>query len=244
MLTNKASRQENRVQVSNQQSVPNKTVMLALPPVPRSQIKSRERVRDMAEVYTRDEEITAMLDLVGDISHNVETRFLEPSAGNGNFLVRILDRKLARALHNTKASGKRRAEVQKDFEFYAVMAFASIYAVDIDPENVLEARQRLWFHLKDLYSCEFNTLRPTAGFYDAIQYVLRLNIQVGDMLEGTAGIAFTEFSAPKPRKFTQRVFRLNDLLAGDLPASGLFKARKPVPIQVIPMRNYWELADA
>jgi len=117
-----------------------------------SQIKSRERVRDIAEVYTRDEEINAMLDLVGDVSHNVEARFLEPSAGNGNFLVQILDRKLASALGKARTPGKRLASVQKDFEFYALMAFTSIYAIDIDRVNVEEARERLCVHLKDLYS--------------------------------------------------------------------------------------------
>lgn len=201
-----------------------------------SQIKSRERVRDLAEVYTRDEEINAMLDLVGDVSHNVEVRFLEPSAGNGNFLVRILERKLASALGKSRGTGKRKACVQKDFEFYALMSFASIYAVDIDPVNVQEAHARLRVHLKDMYSGVFNPLRATEGFYSAVDYILRLNVLQGDMLNGTHLIEFTEFSSPRMYKFTQRVYRLDDLLA-----AGLFGARKPA-IREIPMMNYWELA--
>lgn len=206
--------------------------MRNLPP----QIKSRERVRDIAEVYTRDEEINAMLDLVGDVSHNVEARFLEPSAGNGNFLVRILERKLASALGKSVRQGKRRADVQKDFEFYALMSLASIYAVDIDPANVQEAQDRLRVHLKEKYSTNLNTSKPTEGFYAAVDYILRLNVLQGDMLNGTHLIGFTEFSSPRMYKFTQRVYRLDDLLA-----TGLFGARKPL-VREIPMTNYWELA--
>lgn len=221
-----------------------KSLKTILPAPDRRQIKSRERVRAIAEVYTRDEEINAMLDLVGDVSYNIQARFLEPSAGNGNFLVQILDRKLASALGKARTPGKRRGFIQKEFEFYALMAFTSIYAVDIDPDNVADARERLCVHLKDLYSRQLNTYKPTAGFYDSVRYVLRLNIQLGDMLQGTDTLCFTEFSAPRSYKFTQRVFRFSDLLAPDIPAGGLFAARKPLPISEIPMKNYWELADA
>jgi len=240
----KADKQENRPSMPNQSGVPKKSVTLTLSPIPRSQIKSRERVREMAEVYTRDEEVWAMLDLLGDISHNIGARFLEPSAGNGNFLAAILERKLKTALAQAEGKHRRRDKVQKEFEYSAVQAFGSIYAVDIDPENVHEAQGRLRGYLEHFCSGKFNTLYMTPGFYESVHHILRHNIQQGDMLEGTAAIEFTEFSAPRQPKISQRVFRLDDLLAGGLPASGLFKARRPMPIRVIPMRNYWELADA
>jgi len=201
-----------------------------------SQIKSRDRVRDIAEVYTRDEEIKAMLELIGDVSHNIEARFLEPAAGNGNFLVRILERKLASALRKAKGPTKRKAHIQKDFEFYTLMSVASIYAVDICASNVQEAHERMRVHIKDIYSGTFNTLKPTDGFYESVNYVLRNNIIEGDMLNGTHLIQFTEFSAPKMYKFTQRIFQLQDLLG-----TGLFDVGKPRPIKEIPMKNYWEL---
>ena len=61
-----------------------------------SQIKSRERVRDLAEVYTHEREVNAMLDLVPDMfpsatdPGNTDRTFLEPACGHGNFLVAIL----------------------------------------------------------------------------------------------------------------------------------------------------------
>lgn len=205
---------------------------------PRSQINSRERVRSLAEVYTRDEEIDAMLDLLGDVSRNLDARFLEPAAGNGNFLVRILERKLKTAVGKAKAHGKRPQLVQKDFEYSALTALASLYAVDIDMHNIQEARDRLRVHLKDKYSGVFNTFKRTDGFDASVDYILQHNIVQGDMLNGTHLIRFTEFSTPRPYKFTQRVYALPDLMTG-----GMFSTQKPRPLLEIPMRNYWELAD-
>lgn len=67
----------------------------------RGQIKTRERVRDLAEVYTHKREVDAMLDLIPDIfpsehsPSNTDRKFLEPACGSGNFLEDILHRKLS-----------------------------------------------------------------------------------------------------------------------------------------------------
>ena len=58
------------------------------------QVRSRERVRDLAEVFTHQREVDAMLDLMPDAFHNIDVKFLEPACGSGNFLVEILRRKL------------------------------------------------------------------------------------------------------------------------------------------------------
>lgn len=61
------------------------------------QIKSRKRVKDFAEVYTNEREVKAMCDLIPtEIWDNIESTFLEPACGNGNFLVEILARKFER----------------------------------------------------------------------------------------------------------------------------------------------------
>lgn len=192
-------------------------------------VRSRERVRSQAEVYTRNEEINAMLDLMEDVSYNIEVRFLEPACGNGNFLVRILERKLARV-----ASRYRK---QKDFEFYSLMALASVYGVDILPSNVDEARERLKVALSDRYSSHLNTKKPVDGFWRTVAYILDKNIIVGDMLNGTANIRFTEFTSPKLYKFRQAVYLLGDLMADEIMGT---KA-KPKPVEETAMKNYWEL---
>jgi hypothetical protein len=59
-----------------------------------AQFRSRERVVDYGEVYTSPREVNAMLDLVKHQTERIDSRFLEPACGHGNFLEAILDRKL------------------------------------------------------------------------------------------------------------------------------------------------------
>ena len=61
------------------------------------QIKSKKRVADHGEVLTADREVNAMLDLVKQETERVDSRFLEPACGDGNFLAEILRRKLEAA---------------------------------------------------------------------------------------------------------------------------------------------------
>jgi len=59
-----------------------------------TQVKSRQRVSDHGEVYTNPREVNAMLDLVKHETERIDSRFLEPACGHGNFLTAILERKL------------------------------------------------------------------------------------------------------------------------------------------------------
>ena len=194
------------------------------------QVKSKERVRDLAEVFTADRKVNSMLDLIGDSSYSVDFRYLEPSCGNGNFTVAILERKM------TSVSEK--YKTLQDFEFYTIMALASIYGVDIAPDNIKEARQRMKNVIVDRFSDIQNSRQPTDGFYKSVDYILKHNIIKGDMLNGEQKIKFTEFTSPKIYKFQQRVFRLVDLIG----ATGSLWADSPEPITEIPMKNYWELS--
>lgn len=194
------------------------------------QVKSKERVRNLAEVFTADREVNAMLDLLGDSSYNIEYRYLEPACGNGNFTVSILERKMKTVSEKYKR--------QRDFEFYSLMALSSVYGVDIDGDNVREARARMRNVIIDRFSDVQNSHQSTEGFYKSTDYILRNNIIKGDMIRGLSKIKFTEFSSPKIYKFQQRVFRLIDVLG----ATGSLWADSPNTILEIPMRNYWELA--
>lgn len=195
------------------------------------QVKSKERVRDLAEVFTADREINAMLNLIGDSSYNIDFRYLEPSCGNGNFIVAILERKMLNVCEKYKKL--------QDFEFYSLMALGSIYGVDIAADNIKEARHRMKNVIVDRFSDIQNSRQPTDGFYKSVDYILKHNIIKGDMLEGEQKIKFTEFSSPKIYKFQQRVFRLVDLIG----ATGSLWAESPDPVSEISMKNYWELAN-
>ena len=59
-----------------------------------SQIKSKKRVADHGEVFTNEREVKAMCDLVDNETQRIDSRFLEPACGDGNFLAEILNRKI------------------------------------------------------------------------------------------------------------------------------------------------------
>src|SRR5271156_1634216 len=100
------------------------------------QVVSKQRVLDHGEVLTSNREVNAMLDLVKQEVERIDSRFLEPACGNGNFLTAILERKL-RVVEN------RYGKSQLDYERYAILAMSSIYGIDILEDNVQQCRHRL-----------------------------------------------------------------------------------------------------
>ncbi len=177
-----------------------------------SLIKSRTRVRDLAEVFTAEAQVQAMLDLPGIVEacRKPDARFLEPACGNGNFLVEILRRKLAVVAELPVRRGKG-DDPQPPFEFQTLVSVASIYGIDISEENVDEARLRLHAVVSEHYATARNTWRPSPGFFAAVDAVLATNIVLGDSLNGADRILFVEYGAPKPLHLTRRWFRLSDL---------------------------------
>jgi SAM-dependent methyltransferase len=169
-------------------------------------------VRDLAEVFTAEEQVRAMLDLPGiaEACRRPEARFLEPACGNGNFLVEILERKIAVVAEMPTRRGKG-DDPQPLFEFQVLVSVASVYGIDISEENVSEARIRMHAAVSGFYASARNTWSPSPGFFAAIDAVLATNIVLGDSLNGADGILFVEYSVPKPLHFTRRWFRLSDL---------------------------------
>lgn len=139
------------------------------------QVRSRQRVRDLAEVFTHNREVHAILDLMPAAFQEINTKFLEPAAGSGNFLVEILRRKL-------KLVVSLECPTQAEYEHRLLRAVMSIYAVDISPQNVTEARGRMAHTLLDHYQNDANTVQPTLGFLTAAALVLGHNIVVGNIL--------------------------------------------------------------
>ena len=96
-------------------------------------VKSKQRVADHGEVFTPQWLVDAMLDLVKDVSERIDARFLEPACGSGNFLVRVLQRKLAAVeLKFGKSDFERRQ--------YALLALMCIYGIELLPDNIAECR--------------------------------------------------------------------------------------------------------
>ena len=139
-----------------------------------SQIVSRQRVTEHGEVYTAPREVNAMLDLVKDESFRIDSRFLEPACGTGNFMTAILERKLATV---TERYGKSRLE----FERYALLALGAIYGIDILPDNVAKARELLLGIFSDTYTKLFKEQTDPACI-DAASFILYKNIIWADAL--------------------------------------------------------------
>ena len=176
------------------------------------QVRSRRRVVDHGEVFTAEREVNAMLDLVGAETERIESRFLEPACGNGNFIAEVLRRKLA-----VVAARYRRSP--DEYQRYAFLAVSSIYGVDILADNVGECRERLFRIVeKDARSNIKGSIEP--AFLDAVRYVLEKNILCGDALtlKDASGepITFAEWSMLGGDLVKRRDFLLSELLEGNV----------------------------
>jgi hypothetical protein len=175
------------------------------------QVKSRQRVADFGEVMTGKREVNAMLDLVKQETERIDSRFLEPACGTGNFLTEILDRKL-------KIVEKRYAKSQVEFERYAVLAVSSIYGIDIQEDNAHQCRHRLYGVFDyDYYSRIFKN-HAKNKCREAVRFILDHNIICGDALtlktvgENPAYIVFSEWSAVSGGLLKRRDFTFRELL--------------------------------
>lgn len=156
------------------------------------QVKSKERVSDHGEVFTAEREVNAMLDLVKQETERIESRFLEPACGNGNFLAEVLRRKL-------KVVNDRYSKNQIEWERYATIAVSSIYGVDILEDNAEECRERLFKIFEETYKSLFKE-KIKDECLRSIKYLLNRNILWGDALDFTnpetkKPIVFSEWSA-------------------------------------------------
>jgi len=169
-----------------------------------SQLKSKQRVADHGEVFTPAWLVEAMLDLVKDETERIDSRFLEPACGSGNFLVRILQRKLAAVeLKFGKSNFERR--------HYALLAVMCIYGIEILADNITECRANLLEIL-----AEYLGLDKSDELYRAASIVLSQNLVHGDALtmrtSGDLPITFAEWGYLGKGKFQRRDFRLDVLI--------------------------------
>ena len=208
------------------------------------QVKSKQRVADHGEVFTAEREVNAMLDLVKQETERIDSRFLEPACGNGNFLVEILRRKMDVVKKKYKKSAL-------DYEKNAILALTSIYGVDLLQDNVIECRARLF----DIWDKEYTSVCKNEASDDcreAAKYILEKNILCGDALtllkdDGTP-IIFAEWSLITGCMIKRRDFALSEMLDGHEEQMSLFmqdweydeetKAFIPKPVKEYEMIHY------
>lgn len=209
----------------------------------RQQIKSRERVEEHGEVFTSDREVNAMLDLVYNETQNIESRFLEPACGDGNFLIKILERKLSVVEKKYKKS-------QSDFEKWSFIAISSLYGIDLLEDNILECRDRLYEKFLKLYEGIYKK-KIKYDFLNAIRYVLDHNLLVGDALTMKINddnyIVFPEWSFVKGNNIRRRDYIYKELIREEDSKEIISVENKsafiPEPIKEYPLINYIRVVE-
>lgn len=205
-----------------------------------SLVKSKQRVADHGEVFTPAWLVEAMLDLVRHETERIDSRFLEPACGSGNFLVQILRHKLAAV---ELKFGK------SDFEkrHYALLALMYLYGIELLADNIAECRANMLEILADYLS-----VAESDNLYRAAGYVLSQNLVHGDALTMRAHdsqpIIFAEWGYLGKGKFQRRDFRL-DVLTGSSAFSAqgslfasLGKHEIFTPVRTYPPMTIGELA--
>ncbi|MGJ8650786.1 MAG: DNA methyltransferase [Opitutaceae bacterium] len=217
-------------------------------------IVSKQRVADRGEVYTAKREVNAMLDLVKQETERIESKFLEPACGTGNFLVEILERKLHVVIKRYKKS-------QIDFERYGVLTVSSIYGIDIILGNVEGARGRL-FELFYTHYSELFKSRIKESCLSTIKFLLEKNIVHGNALtletEGASPqpIVFSDWSLVTGSMMKRRDFAFHELspkekiqkgdlfaepeLSDDIGGTGFI----PEPIKEYPLTHFLKISNA
>jgi len=168
-------------------------------------IKSKKRVADHGEVFTPPWMVEAMLDLVKDETERIDSRFLEPACGSGNFLVRVLQRKLGAV---EIKFGK--SEFEK--RHYALLALMCAYGIELLADNIAECRA----NMLEMFANYLN-LNESDDLYRAASNVLSQNLVHGDALtmrtHNSQPITFAEWGYLGKGKFQRRDFRF-DVLTG------------------------------
>jgi len=205
-------------------------------------VKSKQRIADHGEVFTPAWMVEAMLDLVKGEAERIDSRFLEPACGSGNFLVRILQRKLAAV---ELKYGK------SDFEkrHYALLGLMCAYGIELLADNIAECRA----NMLEIFS-DYLKLDVSDDLYKAAFYVLSLNLVHGDALTMRARdgqpVIFAEWGYLGKGRFQRRDFRF-DVLTGSSAFSAedslfahLGKHELFTPTKTYKTMTVKELADA
>ena len=178
------------------------------------QIKSKKRVQDHGEVFTNEREVNAMLDLVKDETLRIDSRFLEPACGDGNFLIEILRRKL-------EAVSKKFKKDENEWEKQSLIALMSCYGVELLQDNVNACINRLYEFWNKEY--EKHCKRINSDIVKKVaMFVLEKNILCGNALtmkmvdkkgkDKEDPIIFSEWSFVMGNKVKRREFRFDELL--------------------------------
>lgn len=206
---------------------------------------SKQRVIDHGEVFTPAKLVNDMLDLVAHECERIDSRFLEPACGDGNFLAEVLRRKLVTV-------DKKNARNREKWERDAILAVCSLYGIDLLADNIAACRDRLYKLITEVHATRFKMPFPeNAARVGA--YILSKNIVQGDALTlrtpDERPIVFPEWSPVNGSMIKRRDFAYDHLLdhahTSNLPLfSDVGKdVFVPTPIGDYPSCHYLKVPD-
>ncbi len=151
--------------------------------------KENYKIDEFGEVFTSKREVNDMVDMINNETNRLESTFLEPACGDGNFLSEVLNRKL-KLIESYKSS------LKIDFQANIFKAASSLYGIDIQKENVEKCRIRLFEKIIKFFEKEYT---KNTKFEEVIKLVLEKNILLGDALtlrnpEDNTPIVFSQWS--------------------------------------------------
>ena len=202
-------------------------------------VKSRQRVADHAEVFTPNRIVESMLDLVKNESERIDSRFLEPACGSGNFLRAVLIRKL-------KTVQSKYGKSAFENKHHALFSLMCIYGIELLDDNLKECRE----NLLEIYS-SYLELEEGDVWLTAAELVLRVNILQGDALTLTNAqgehIIFPEWGYLGAGRFQRRDFRFDALTQRSAIKGTLFELFEEhqlfVPVKTYPPMSVEEIAE-
>lgn len=189
-----------------------------------------------------------MLDFVKSETERIDSRFLEPACGNGNFLAEVLTRKL-------QIVSNRYQKSQMEYERYSILAISSIYGVDILEDNVGICRNRLLGIFEERYFDLYGDACKEDCKASA-RFLLERNIIWGDALtlntvsKNPEPIVFSEWAPVNGSLMKRRDFKFSHLLAwAPLDGPNLFSDLGedvfiPEPVREFPLVHFLKLSDA
>jgi len=207
------------------------------------QIKDKSRVSNFGEVLTSKREVLDMLNLVNTETTRLDSRFLEPACGDGNFLTEVLNFKL-------NVLEKNYSKNQYEFEKFSIQIFSSIYGIDILEDNIISARERLFNQYFDLYSKKFKS-DINQKLLNCIKYILEVNLVHADALtlkttKNDKFIIFSEWSLVND-KIKRRDFEYKNLIdyapfeKGTLFSDLGDEVIIPTPIKEYPLTHFLDI---
>ena len=207
------------------------------------QIKDKSRVSNFGEVLTSKREVLNMLNLVNTETSRLDSRFLEPACGDGNFLTEVLNSKL-------DILEKNYSKNQYEIEKFSIQIFTSIYGIDILEDNIISARERLFNQYFDLYNKKFKS-NINQKLLDCIKYILKLNLVHADALslknvKNDKFIIFSEWSLVND-KIKRRDFEYKNLIdyapfeKGTLFSDLGDEVIIPTPIKEYPLTHFLDI---